>query len=150
MFGLMAPKGGLVGTYPTKQLRTHRARASHATSPHPFTHNSPVPAPNRERFQGRARRCRPGSPARREGPEGRGHARGCPVGLAGPAAEGTKRGRPSARRGSNYFRAAASNPPTPSTPGHTLSILSPRARTARPPSSPWGRGARRLQDASRQ
>lgn len=72
----MAPKGGLGDIHPTKQLRTHRARASHATSPHPFTHNSPVQAPNRERFQGRARRCGPGSPARREGPEGRGHARG--------------------------------------------------------------------------
>ena len=77
----MASKGGSVGHpgHPRKQLRTHRHRPHTRPSrpPSAFTHNSPVQAPGREHFQGRARRCGPGSPARRESPEGGGRVPGC-------------------------------------------------------------------------
>lgn len=81
MSELMASKGGSAGLpgHPTKATPHPLARAPRATSPPPsaFTHNSPVQAPGRERFQGRAWRCGPGSPTRRESPEGGSHAPGC-------------------------------------------------------------------------
>lgn len=114
---------------PARQRRGPRAsRAPHGATP-------PTPPPSAG-----ARNSQP-----RAGPR----AAPNPAGLAGAAAGGGgRRERPSARRGPDHFRAAASAPPTPPAPGHTLSSRA-RCRAAGPPSLPRGRGAGRLHHAPR-
>jgi hypothetical protein len=108
MFELTTPKGARPLGRPTKQLRTRSgptrrpARPSPSPGPRSSTHSSPSRA--------RSATLRAGHPECR-----------WPVRVA---AERTKRGRPSVRGGPDHFRAAASTPPTPPAPGHTLS---PRA-----------------------
>lgn len=62
-----------------------------------------------------------------------------PAGLTGPAAEPRKRGRPSARRGPDHFRAAASAPPTQPAPGHILSSQTRSDATGPTVTTTWPR-----------
>lgn len=69
-----------------------------------------------------------------------------PAGLPRPAAERRKLRCPSARRRPDHFRAAASVPPTPPAPGHTLSSRTP-LRAARSQSPPRGWTTGKFHDA---
>lgn len=152
MFELIAPKGGSVGLpgHPTKQLRTQRhGPRTRPSQPRPRSLTTPQ---SRRRAASASRAgpsvaglgLQPGERALRA--EAALPAAPSPAGPTRTFAERTKRGRPSARRGPDHFRAAASVPPTPPTPGHTLSSWTPSC-AARPLSPPRDRGARRIHDA---
>lgn len=70
-----------------------------------------------------------------------------PAGLAGYSAERTKQERPSARRGPDHFRAAASAPPTMPVRGHSFETPALHRQAAVPTA---GREARLHHDAPRQ
>lgn len=152
MFELIGSKGGSVGLpgHPTKQLRTQRhGPRTRPSQPRPRSLTTPQ---SRRRAASASRAgpsvaglgLQPGERALRA--EAALPAAPSPAGPTRTFAERTKRGRPSARRGPDHFRAAASVPPTPPTPGHTLSSWTPSC-AARPLSPPRDRGARRIHDA---
>lgn len=150
----MASKGesaGLSG-YPTMQLRTHR-HGPRTRPRHPRPRSLTTPQSRRRAVS--ASRAVPSVAGLGLQPDERTlraeaplSAAPSPAGLAGYSAEWTKQGRPSARRGPDHFRAAASAPPTIPVWGHTL--LRPPRCTARPPSPPRGREARLHHDAPHQ
>lgn len=126
MFKARSSKGRSDGHpgHPTKQLCTHRPRAQRdlaAPCPHRLT------TPHSRRRAARASRAGPDVaglgllPGERTlRVEAEFPAAPNSAGLPGPAAEKTKRGRPSARRSPDHFRAAASAPPTQLSSGHSF------------------------------
>lgn len=150
---LMASKGGSVGHpgHPKKHLvPTGPGPARDLGAPRPRSLTTPQ---SRSRAAGASRAgpgvaglgLQPGERARTA--EAEFPAAPNPAGLTDPTAEPRKRGRPSARRGPDHFRAAASAPPTQPAPGHTLSsqtrseATGPAVTTAWPGSGPAPRCA---------
>lgn len=145
----MASKGqsaGLSG-YPTMQLRTHR-HGPRTRPRHPRP--SSLTTPQSRRRAASASRAGPSvaglglQPGERtlraEAPLS---AAPSPAGLTGYSAERTKRGRPSARRGLDHFRATASGPPTIPIRGHSFEIPALHRQAAVPTAGPGSAPASR-------
>lgn len=132
MFELIAPKGGsaCLPGHPTKQLCTQRHGPR--TRPRQSGPRSLTTPQSRRRAASASRTgpsvaglgLQPGERALRA--EAELPVAPSPAGLTRPLSERTKQGRPSARRGPDHFRAAASAPPTPP-PRTTLFLFGPRA-----------------------